>query len=316
MTFCIDKIASFFSKIVSECALFYNFYFFLDSGANFCYNKNMLYYNKPLFQELLKHLALLTHTGISFYDENFLSTNIVSRTKNYFCATIKENWRDKCLQSDTVALQTLLSTQDSCYYYRCHLGLIEMAFKLESQNKLLGYILVGPFRSEEEDVKNRTDINRYCATYSLNNKKVLQYFHKLPKFTMEKYEAIRILIFSMLDYATARNILSIKDDYFHSLIAPYIQEHLEDDLSVESLCSAFYISKKKLYTIFNNSVGLSPQRYVTSQRIQEAKNLLLTTDLPLSLIASKVGFSDYNYFIKVFKLFDEGRTPKYYRKNK
>ena len=191
-----------------------------------------------------------------------------------------------------------------------------MAFKLESSNKLLGYILVGPFREEEEDLKNRAVIHNYCNCYKMNSKKLLQYFHKLPKFTMDKYEAIRVLILSMLDYATARNILSVKDDYFHSLIAPYIDEHLEEDLSVENLCSVFFISKKKLYSIFESSIGQSPQKYITKQRIQEAKNLLLTTDLPLSHIASKVGFSDYNYFIKVFKSFDEGRTPKYYRKNK
>ena len=48
--------------------------------------------------------------------------------------------------------------------------------------------------------------------------------------------------------------------------------------------------------------------------ILETQRLLLREDMPISAVAEKVGFSDYNYFTKIFKAF-EGITPSAYRKN-
>jgi two-component system, response regulator YesN len=52
--------------------------------------------------------------------------------------------------------------------------------------------------------------------------------------------------------------------------------------------------------------------YVKRRRLQKAKELLLTTRMPIWEIAEKVGYQTAKYFIKVFKDI-EGASPSQYR---
>ena len=58
----------------------------------------------------------------------------------------------------------------------------------------------------------------------------------------------------------------------------------------------------------------SVTRLISQRRVQAAKRLLLREDIPISSVAERVGFSDYNYFTKIFKAI-EGVTPSAYRKH-
>ncbi|SFE37966.1 Helix-turn-helix domain-containing protein [Paenibacillus algorifonticola] len=59
-------------------------------------------------------------------------------------------------------------------------------------------------------------------------------------------------------------------------------------------------------------MGRTPQQYLTACRIAAAKSLLVATRLPVSEIASRTGFSQSSYFIRVFRK-AENVSPKAYR---
>ena len=56
-------------------------------------------------------------------------------------------------------------------------------------------------------------------------------------------------------------------------------------------------------------------KYIRLRRIESAKELLITTDYSITEIANRVGFSDYTYFLRVFKI-ETGTTCAQYRKEK
>ena len=58
------------------------------------------------------------------------------------------------------------------------------------------------------------------------------------------------------------------------------------------------------------STGIA--EHIKNLRIEEAKRLLVETDLPVYQIADQVGFTDYNYFCRVFKK-EVGLPAKKYR---
>ena len=60
---------------------------------------------------------------------------------------------------------------------------------------------------------------------------------------------------------------------------------------------------------------MSFSKYLTSKRIQKAKELLEDDRLSVEQIAEMVGYRDYFYFTKVFKK-TEGVSPSSYRKNR
>ncbi|MBC8138396.1 MAG: helix-turn-helix transcriptional regulator [Fibrella sp.] len=52
---------------------------------------------------------------------------------------------------------------------------------------------------------------------------------------------------------------------------------------------------------FHTWVGTSPQTYITQRRMEEARRLLIVTDLTVDLVAQKVGFESASYFTRLFK---------------
>lgn len=93
-----------------------------------------------------------------------------------------------------------------------------------------------------------------------------------------------------------------------------IQESYMEDITLNSLADKYNISASRLSTRMKESFGMSFSKYLTSMRIQKAKELLADDRLSLEQIADMVGYQDYFYFIKVFKKVT-GVSPSVYRRH-
>jgi AraC-like DNA-binding protein len=76
---------------------------------------------------------------------------------------------------------------------------------------------------------------------------------------------------------------------------------LSEDLSVDRLTEEFNISKNKLYNSVSKYMSVGIAKHIKNLRLEEAKRLLTETDMTIFQIADRVGFTDYNYFCRVFK---------------
>lgn len=83
-------------------------------------------------------------------------------------------------------------------------------------------------------------------------------------------------------------------------ICDYINNHLEEDLSLDKLASFFYVSKYHVSHVFKEHMGISPHRYILKKRLQASKNGILS-GIPLNDIFHKYGFNDYSSFYRAFK---------------
>lgn len=92
----------------------------------------------------------------------------------------------------------------------------------------------------------------------------------------------------------------------------YIYEHLHEPISVEDVAEHVGLSRSYFSTSFKQEMGLGVYEYITSQRIEAAKNMLRFSDFSYSLIATTLAFSSQSHFIRVFKQ-QVGCTPKEYR---
>ncbi|HOP80516.1 MAG TPA: AraC family transcriptional regulator [Armatimonadota bacterium] len=81
----------------------------------------------------------------------------------------------------------------------------------------------------------------------------------------------------------------------------YIHSNYDKDISLEELAHAASVSKGHLSHSFSARLGVSPLRYLQQVRIEVAKRLLLTTDLPISEVALLSGFKDPYYFSRVIR---------------
>ncbi|KXG78679.1 HTH-type transcriptional regulator YesS [Fervidicola ferrireducens] len=81
----------------------------------------------------------------------------------------------------------------------------------------------------------------------------------------------------------------------------YIQENFRKPLTLEEVADHVHVSPYYFSHGFKNFTGMSFIQYVTKLRVEEAKKLLLSTNLSVKEVGKMVGYSDANYFSRVFK---------------
>lgn len=91
----------------------------------------------------------------------------------------------------------------------------------------------------------------------------------------------------------------------------YIREHYAEELSLPLLARRVGYSPSHLRELFREELGLSPVRYVNRLRIERA-SALLHEEIPIWRVAELVGFSNANYFSRIFRS-ETGMTPIEYR---
>ncbi|RKP48808.1 AraC family transcriptional regulator [Cohnella endophytica] len=97
-----------------------------------------------------------------------------------------------------------------------------------------------------------------------------------------------------------------------NVILQYIDDHLADNITVESLAKQVYLHPNYFIVFFKGILGYSPIQYVNQRRMEVAKGLLLQPECNVSAVASKIGMQIY-YFSRMFKA-HTGLTPSRYRK--
>jgi AraC family transcriptional regulator len=88
--------------------------------------------------------------------------------------------------------------------------------------------------------------------------------------------------------------------------------HMERELPLEELASAAYLSPFHFARLFKKVTGASPHAYLAALRIERARSLLATTDLSITGIATRVGYSSSSHFSKAFRQ-STGLTPRAFR---
>lgn len=112
----------------------------------------------------------------------------------------------------------------------------------------------------------------------------------------------------MLVSSTTANRTNIQKE-----MLAYIQDHYREKITLQSLSGEFHLSEKYLSRYFKEHFYLTFTGYVNHLRLTCAKKLLETTDLPVTEIALRSGFSSDSYFIRTFKSC-YGSSPLKYRK--
>lgn len=91
----------------------------------------------------------------------------------------------------------------------------------------------------------------------------------------------------------------------------YIEEHLEEDLSLESLSEKFYASKYHIAHVFKDNIGLSIHQYITKKRLNLCREAI-SGKMSITEAYHKFGFGDYSSFYRAFKK-EYGISPKDFR---
>lgn len=127
------------------------------------------------------------------------------------------------------------------------------------------------------------------------------------------FSAIEVLLMEILQ-AVENNLLPKQDSPKRviAIVEQYVYEHYMDVLSLDILAEKVYLTPHYLSNIFSQEKGIGLNKYIKNVRMEKAQELLLDTNMKISDICEKVGYSNVSYFCKTFRT-EYGMTPEKYR---
>ena len=97
-------------------------------------------------------------------------------------------------------------------------------------------------------------------------------------------------------------------------ITHYLNENLEQNINLEECARHFNYNPNYLSRMFKKNFGKTYTDYVTERKMERCKELLLQTDISVSELAERFGYSSAQNFIRVFKKYTLV-TPGQFRKH-
>ena len=97
---------------------------------------------------------------------------------------------------------------------------------------------------------------------------------------------------------------------FQSIIS-YVEENLEDQLSLDDIAGKFFVSKYYVAHLFKDTLGISLHQYIIKKRLSECRDAITNSE-PITSAYERFGFRDYSSFFKAFKK-EYGMSPKEYQ---
>ncbi|MDO4323927.1 MAG: AraC family transcriptional regulator [Lachnospiraceae bacterium] len=191
----------------------------------------------------------------------------------------------------------------------------------------LEYIVLGveglklTTRTEDAD-------DRFCLINFGNSKETIHFcLHSMLKEIHAKapgYESICLDLMEMLiihlarltNFATTLAPSQKKSNRLCANIHQYISQNFSENLSLDALAQMNHVSKYYMVHSFTKEYGISPIKFQISCRIQESRQLLLTTDYSIAVISRSLGFSSPSKFSQYFRSLEHMSPTQYRKQNK
>ncbi|NLJ41471.1 MAG: helix-turn-helix domain-containing protein [Clostridiales bacterium] len=272
----------------------------------------MIQVNQNKMEKLMRAFYTLTGIRIVLFDNGFTEIMSYPAGDCEFCKSMRKNpeFLQKCIDSDNMAFKACKKNNIPIIYV-CHAGFTEAVVQLYSEDKIVGYFMFGQIIPHETAKHTRMKLAQICLENGAPD--LLETIFTMSGKSEEEIRAAATILESLSVYVWSGRIVTLPRKQFLEILDDYIEDNLDRPITSQDICSYFGFGRTYLYKLASRYLGGSISTYVRRCRIRKACQLLTETEIPITEIAFKTGFCDYNYFSRCFRA-EEGVTASHYRK--
>ena len=272
-------------------------------------------FNSNRLSELLNNLQLLTGIWVNIFDADGKDIRLFGNAVS-FCQHIQADpeGRRRCEDCDARAVEKC-AAMGRAYQYRCHAGLKEIVVPIYDQGVPIAYMVFGQLLDDTPQKQQWEATVKTLGWYGGDMLELKDAFSQIRQYFEREIKAFTEILEALTHYVLLEGMIHSAQYTDQQKLEMYIDQHYMEKLSLKQISRDLNMGTTKLCAVAKKLSGDdSVTRLISQRRVQAAKRLLLREDIPISSVAERVGFSDYNYFTKIFKAI-EGVTPSAYRKH-
>ena len=272
--------------------------------------KTYIFENRKI-EALISDFYISTGIVITLYDIN--QNAIASSGKHTdFCALIGRipGLKKLCRLCDTEHIE-LAKKNRTAVYYTCHAGNTEVITPVFYEDTIIAYLQIGQFRTTNA---THVDALKLMDLGYTNFRRIDTALNNIPIVSNQKLASLHNLLNIIIKSFWEDGLITCKRSMLSVKIEQYILENIHQKIYINELCEHFNISRNSLYELFYKEFGIAINDFIIAKRIEYAKEYLRNSNKSIAEISNLCGFSDYNYFIRIFKS-KCNTTPLKYRKS-
>ncbi len=260
---------------------------------------------------ILKELHNISGFRLCIYDTDLHEIAAYPQNLSGFCSLLQQNPDIKkgCVQNDADAF-SIVKSKEEIYIYRCKFGFYEAVAPLYHFGVLSGYLMMGQTLDTREG--SRTYVLEKALIYIKNRDLLEKEISRIPTRTKEQILSCISIMNVCAEYISLSNRFNSTDKNLAHEIKKYINSNFAFKITLDSLSNHFFYSKPTIVNTFKKAYSKSINEFLQETRLNHAVHLLAGTTDSIHQISEQCGFSDQNYFSKVF-IREFGVTPSQYR---
>lgn len=271
-------------------------------------------YNTEKLLRLSEDLQTFTGLKTSIFDAEGRDIQILGGHQD-FCRIINADpeGHRRCEACDARAVRAAAEAK-GVYRYRCHLGLCEVALPLYESGVPIAYLAFGQYLDTSPLERQWERAEKALDWYTGDKKALREAFWALRQYSFRETAAYASILQALTAYIIREGIIRSAEYTDLQRLEIYLDDHFRENLPLKKIASDMHMGTTKLCSLARQLPGgCTITQAIAARRVEAAKRMLLQSDAPISAVAEAVGYSDYNYFTKIFRS-AVGKTPSAYRK--
>lgn len=265
----------------------------------------------PELMQMLKHFYLISGLRVGIHDPDM---NIVSEypTKPsayenlVFCDKMRYHsaaYTEKCRKCDCNAFAHVRMTKKA-YIYTCHAGFTEALIPILHGDRIVCALMIGQVRGAGITDATFDKLASIHLPQGLTEEgwlTIRQSFEHASSIEQAVFESYVFFLELCAQSIFENRYIRIEEKSITENFKDYVHKNIYNTVTIWDAAAALNISVSHLSRLLSRDLGMSFTEYVTSQKIDVAKELLLSSDFAVADIAGLLKFNDPTYFMRVFK---------------
>jgi len=272
-------------------------------------------FDHKVMTELLNNFYDLTKARYCLYDT---SGNVICScgSQTGFCDLVMRHKKGKLCQEDDRKNMAFTSSNPKMtepYIYRCFCGIINVIIPITYEFDTCAYLVFGQVL-DEDDVDGQWDVtlNALSMVKPSQLEKLKQAFYELPRYSLRQILSCAKIVETCTAYLYTSGSFSRSQLSDDEMLRSIIHRDFSKQLTLNDIANEMNVSKSKLCSIASRQ-GTTIVSMLNAYRMKIAAENLTESARSIASIAQEVGFSDYNYFTRIFRK-QYGVSPREYRK--